>query len=248
MQNEYNDPESQMERYKEAGLNPHLIYGQGTPGNASEMPKYQPAQMDYEKPEIQVPDVADMYYSLRSKKLEQDRIKKTIEVQDAQIANLRTDGLIKSIEALNKDLGLYRDWGINSGISGLEMAPIASGKTDREGNIIPFAPKVYYDLNQAELENELTSKAITKKGAEIKTELGKPKLMETMMEINKLRGELVKVQTEWQGKVNTEYDKKGININKDAIDDRIMTEWLRDLPAAKGWLKTAFPMLKAIFD
>lgn len=30
---EYNSPESQMKRYKEAGLNPHLIYGQGTPGN-----------------------------------------------------------------------------------------------------------------------------------------------------------------------------------------------------------------------
>lgn len=34
MQNEYNSPAAQMQRFKDAGLNPHLIYGQGNPGNA----------------------------------------------------------------------------------------------------------------------------------------------------------------------------------------------------------------------
>jgi len=34
-QNEYNSPKSQMSRFQEAGLNPHLIYGQGNPGNQS---------------------------------------------------------------------------------------------------------------------------------------------------------------------------------------------------------------------
>lgn len=29
----YNSPESQMKRYQDAGLNPHLVYGQGSPGN-----------------------------------------------------------------------------------------------------------------------------------------------------------------------------------------------------------------------
>lgn len=37
-QNEYNSPKNQMARFKEAGLNPNLIYGQGTPGNASATP------------------------------------------------------------------------------------------------------------------------------------------------------------------------------------------------------------------
>lgn len=35
MQNEYNSPSSQMSRYLKAKLNPNLIYGQGSPGNAS---------------------------------------------------------------------------------------------------------------------------------------------------------------------------------------------------------------------
>lgn len=33
--NEYNTPTMQMQRFKEAGLNPHLIYGQGTSGNTT---------------------------------------------------------------------------------------------------------------------------------------------------------------------------------------------------------------------
>lgn len=34
LQNEYNSPQAQMSRFQEAGLNPHLIYGQGNSGNA----------------------------------------------------------------------------------------------------------------------------------------------------------------------------------------------------------------------
>lgn len=33
--NEYNSPKNQMSRFQDAGLNPHLIYGQGSPGNQS---------------------------------------------------------------------------------------------------------------------------------------------------------------------------------------------------------------------
>lgn len=46
-QNMYNSPQAQMQRYMEAGLNPHLIYGQGTPGNAVSPPQYQPANLQY---------------------------------------------------------------------------------------------------------------------------------------------------------------------------------------------------------
>lgn len=49
MQNAYNSPEEQMKRYGAAGLNKHLIYGQGTPGNAQgATPQYQPANIRYQ--------------------------------------------------------------------------------------------------------------------------------------------------------------------------------------------------------
>ena len=38
LQNEYNSPAAQMQRYQEAGLNPALMYGQVTPGNATSAP------------------------------------------------------------------------------------------------------------------------------------------------------------------------------------------------------------------
>jgi len=40
-QNEYNTPVNQMSRFAEAGLNPNLMYGQGTPGNQSDVAQYQ---------------------------------------------------------------------------------------------------------------------------------------------------------------------------------------------------------------
>ena len=39
-QNAYNSPEAQMRRYAQAGLNPNLIYGQGSSGNASSAPDF----------------------------------------------------------------------------------------------------------------------------------------------------------------------------------------------------------------
>lgn len=39
MQNQYNSPSAQMQRYKDAGLNPNLIYGSVSNGNASSAPE-----------------------------------------------------------------------------------------------------------------------------------------------------------------------------------------------------------------
>lgn len=46
-QNEYNTPQAQMQRFTNAGLNPHLIYGQGSSGLASAPPEYAPARQQY---------------------------------------------------------------------------------------------------------------------------------------------------------------------------------------------------------
>lgn len=46
LNNQYNSPLSQMNRYREAGLNPALMYGQGTPGNSQTPPKFEAPQYD----------------------------------------------------------------------------------------------------------------------------------------------------------------------------------------------------------
>lgn len=52
-QNEYNSPVNQMARYKAAGLNPNLIYGQIDGGQQSEIAKFTP-------PQVQTPDYSNL--------------------------------------------------------------------------------------------------------------------------------------------------------------------------------------------
>lgn len=49
MQNEYNSPAAQMQRYQAAGLNPNLIYGQGNNGNATSTPTVAQGSFKYQK-------------------------------------------------------------------------------------------------------------------------------------------------------------------------------------------------------
>lgn len=51
----YNSPSQQMQRFEDAGLNPNLIYSQGTPGQQQHYAQYQPPTIDYtgRKPYIQ---------------------------------------------------------------------------------------------------------------------------------------------------------------------------------------------------
>lgn len=51
MQNEYNSPQAQMARFKEAGLNPNLVYSQGNPGNAGAI-----NTPDVQQPQFRVPE------------------------------------------------------------------------------------------------------------------------------------------------------------------------------------------------
>lgn len=45
-ENDYNSPKSQMQRFADAGLNPNLIYGQGSSGNASSAPTYEAPHLE----------------------------------------------------------------------------------------------------------------------------------------------------------------------------------------------------------
>lgn len=51
LQNKYNSPAEQMKRFKEAGLNPHLIYGQGSNGNAGAI-----STPDVQSPQFKTPE------------------------------------------------------------------------------------------------------------------------------------------------------------------------------------------------
>lgn len=86
MQNEYNSPQAQMNRFQEAGLNPNLVYGQGNSGNAGSV-----ATPDVKSPEFRVPEfgrhIADglqNYYDTQIKQASLDNLKKQGTVLDEE--------------------------------------------------------------------------------------------------------------------------------------------------------------------
>lgn len=77
--NEYNSPAAQMERLKEAGLNPNLVYGSGSvSGNSSgSLPEYNAptAQYNY-KPPVDWGDVISSFQDVQLKQAQIDNVKK----------------------------------------------------------------------------------------------------------------------------------------------------------------------------
>lgn len=65
--NVYNDPSSQMERLKKAGLNPNLVYGSGATGNtAGQLPKYNAPTMQYNyTPPVDLPGMIGMFQDIQ---------------------------------------------------------------------------------------------------------------------------------------------------------------------------------------
>jgi len=76
--NKYNSPASQMERFKEAGLNPNLIYGQGTSGTQNATPKYDAVKAKTSPKQVSLGSIADyanidlINETTRQKRLEND--------------------------------------------------------------------------------------------------------------------------------------------------------------------------------
>lgn len=91
--NEYNSPAMQMQRFKDAKLNPNLIYGQGNAGNASTLPKYQAPRVDYSQrtPLLEPLTMLSAFNDFRRKNAEVDLLNEKI----------RNEGAKADIQGLN---------------------------------------------------------------------------------------------------------------------------------------------------
>lgn len=97
--NQYDSPQMQMERLKAAGLNPHLVYGNGATATSGTMPQYNAPRVDYNyKPPVDIQSTLQAYQNA--------------ELMDAQIDNVRQDTKKKEIEGV---IGL-----LDQGIKGSE--------------------------------------------------------------------------------------------------------------------------------
>lgn len=93
MQNEYNTPAQQMQRFRDAGLNPNLIYSQGNPGNAVQLsrPDVQPTQfrMNEQAFANMGRQSLDSIYDIQLKQAQVDNLR-------AQNSVIKQDAILKS--------------------------------------------------------------------------------------------------------------------------------------------------------
>lgn len=136
-QNAYNSPKAQMERFKEAGLNPNLMYGQGTPGNASASPL---AAQKSGAPEHKL-DLQQIYGDAKRLEANMQQTQQTVE-------NLKTNQeLMKTNMELSRMLMPHR-------ISNLD-----SQTTWREGMLEPSIGEKYLKMSQENQKMDLNRQA-----------------------------------------------------------------------------------------
>lgn len=107
LNNEYNSPQAQMDRYKAAGLNPHLIYGEGSAssGNSSS-----PAQsfsapvMKTARMENYMPNVTQLLMNglMMSSQIQKTNSDTAINYQ--QLENLEQDNALKRLMVIQQQL------------------------------------------------------------------------------------------------------------------------------------------------
>jgi len=92
--NQYNSPLMQMARFKEAGLNPHLIYGQGTIAQQPHEPNLTAPSVSALPVDTTMNEVGQgaflamqNYVANKKQQIEIDNAKKAQDVMDAQITN-----------------------------------------------------------------------------------------------------------------------------------------------------------------
>lgn len=98
MQNEYNSPKAQMQRLKEAGLNPHLVYGNGADATGANMPTPPQATTGrLENVDVQggVNSALGAYQDIQSRTLQNNLLKAqtTIAEREAQLKEIQGEAM-----------------------------------------------------------------------------------------------------------------------------------------------------------
>lgn len=112
MTNQYNSPASQMQRFKDAGLNPHLIYGKGDSGNAGSISYQRPdTDLRFQPRSVQFGELFNGISNaigtlLNLKRLDTDtrKVDSDISVNQARINEINQNVVNKQVDNLLKHL------------------------------------------------------------------------------------------------------------------------------------------------
>lgn len=108
--NQYNSPQSQMARFAQAGLNPHLIYGKGNPGNA--MPLRSPDIKPYNRPQMESVtrglDVFGQYNQFKNIQAQTDNVEANTKLADVNTAFKELEAVEQAIRNKSTALDLRK--------------------------------------------------------------------------------------------------------------------------------------------
>lgn len=139
--NEYNTPQAQMKRFSEAGLNPNLIYGMGSPGNSSSPPqKVVPQAPDWAK------GMSEAAKSFNIEQLKTLRANRKKAEEEAKQSHLDTQNKAEERDAI-RDLGFLYSFDPKTGRFVSDINPIettASGEgSTRGGRLLRYVADNY---------------------------------------------------------------------------------------------------------
>lgn len=105
-QNLYNSPAAQMARYREAGLSPNLIYGQGSSGNQSSTPAFNPPQMNMRHAVFQIPDMISQYQDFQMRNAQIEKVRTSTELDAEKIRLNAVQTMLGAITGKRKSFDL----------------------------------------------------------------------------------------------------------------------------------------------
>lgn len=116
MQNEYNSPQAQMQRYRDAGLNPNLIYGNGSAagGSAGDVRSTNVAAWHPDAPTVNMGGITGSlmaYYDIQMKEAQVDNLKvqNTVATQEALLKAAQTLQISSGTERTQFDTQMAKE-------------------------------------------------------------------------------------------------------------------------------------------
>jgi hypothetical protein len=160
-QNRYNDPSAQMARLKAAGLNPNMVYGQGSggaSGHAGDAPQFTPPQRNFQHfSPLDIPQTLGMYQDFQIKNQQLNNLKAQAENTRAKTINEHSRKLLLDVQGKRGQL----DYDQQSYLNPYEAAITGNQARASEAKLLQEWQRVSL-MSQEELKNVLQTQQMEK--------------------------------------------------------------------------------------
>lgn len=181
MQNQYNDPTSQMQRLRKAGLNPHLVYGGssgGSAGQASPVPAAKASPYSIDNPKFEMDSFANLKQTEATTNnivAQGDVILKEKELKQAQILSTLANTTHANLG--NSLLGRTLDYSVQAAAENLRQLQLKTSMATKEDRMKNPILQAQYDS----IKQGITNAKETHKGIKLQN-----KIKEYETELNKI--------------------------------------------------------------